>query len=149
MDFLVGLIFWGGLLLLTLNWLARAGSSGGGTGGSTRPDTRALAPHAGPPPWPSSGPRAGMVEDQRLREDEALADGLVIGHFLTRDHYQDRIERLEDNLGELASDRDRWLEAAGTGDDLDDELDYAEFDALGGFGVEPWADDLFDLEDED
>jgi hypothetical protein len=90
-----------------------------------------------------------MVEDQRLREDEALADGLVIGHFLTRDHYRDRIDRLEDNLDELASDRDRWLDAAGAGDDLDDELDYAEFDAMGGFGVEPWADDLFDFDDED
>lgn len=73
----------------------------------------------------------------------------MIGHFLTRDHYESRIDRLEDHIEDLTGERDRWLEAAATGDDLLDELDYAEFDALGGFGVEPWADDLFDVEDED
>ena len=144
MDILLGLIFWGGLLLLTLNWLARTGSSRHRTDASGRADTRAMPPSTGAPPW-SDGPRAGKVEDQRLREDEALADGLVIGHFLTRDHYQDRIDRLEDHIEELAGDRDQWTPAAADGD----ELDYAEFDALGGFGVEPWADDLFDVDDED
>ena len=78
-----------------------------------------------------------------------MADGLVIDYFLTRDHYQGRIDRLEDQIDELAGNRDRWLEAATAGDDLYDELDYAEFDALSGFGVEPWADDLFDVDDED
>ena len=149
MDFLLGMVFWGGLLLLVLNWLARTGSTGQRTGTSGRPDTRAAPPSPGVPPWPSGGSRAGKLEDRRLREDEAVADGLVIGYFLTRDHYQGRIDRLEDHIDELTGDRDRWLEAAAAGDDLYDELDYAEFDALGGFGVEPWADDLFDVDEED
>lgn len=85
-----------------------------------------------------------------MREADALVDGLVIGHFLTRDHYRARIDELEDSIDELAGERDRWLEFAIAGDDGDDEdLDLAEFDAIGGFGVEPWADDLFDLDDED
>ncbi len=35
--------------------------------------------------------------------------------------------------------------------DLDADLDFAGFDAMGGFGVEPWADELFgpDEDDED
>lgn len=149
MDILLGVIFWGGLLLLALNWLARTGSSGYRTDVPGRQDTRSVPPSPGAPPWPSGSAQPGYVEDQRLREDDALSDGLVIGHFLTRDHYESRIDRLEDHIEDLTGERDRWLEAAATGDDLLDELDYAEFDALGGFGVEPWADDLFDVEDED
>ena len=144
MELLLGLIFWGGLLMLTLAWLARIGSSGHRTDSSARPSSRSM-----PPPLPGSSSRVRKLEDQRLREDEALADGLVIGHFLTRDHYQRRIGHLEGHVDELAEDRDGWLEAAAAGDDLYDELDYAEFDGLGGFGVEPWADDLFDVDDED
>ena len=149
MDIVVGLIFWGGLLLLTLNWLSRSLSAGYHTNAPARPDTR-VVPHSGGVPQPPAG-ISGVADpaEQELREDEALADGLVIGHFLTRDHYRDRIAHLEGQIDELTGDRDRWLEAAGTGDDLYDALDYAEFDALGGFGVEPWADDLFDVEDED
>ena len=53
---------------------------------------------------------------------------LVIGHFLTRDHYRDRID-------ELAAERDHWSDAAVTAGDPDADLDFAEFDAVGGFGV--------------
>ena len=85
-----------------------------------------------------------------MRVDDALVDGLVIGHFLTRDHYQRRIGALEESIDELGQDRDPWLDDFGAGDDdLEAGTDYAEFDAIGGFGVEPWADDLFDLDDED
>ncbi len=158
MDLLLGLIFWGGLLVLTLIWLARTGL--GGSHHTTTPrqpgahgsPPAATTPHrsfdaAHPPPQQHRPARA--VEEQRFREDEALADGLVIGHFLTRDHYQRRVDDLEDHLDEVDRQRDRWAEAAATGDDLHDDLDDAEFDAMGGFGVEPWADDLFDLDDED
>jgi hypothetical protein len=88
------------------------------------------------------------VELRQLGEEEALTDGLIIGYFLTRDLYQDRIDGLEDHIDKLTDDRDWWLEAATAGDDLDDELDHAEFDALGGFGVEPWAGDWFGHDDE-
>ena len=85
-----------------------------------------------------------------MPEDGALIDGLVIGHFLTRDHYRARIDELEDSIDALAHEAERWLVFAVTGDDGNgDDLDDVEFDAIGGFGVEPWADDLFDLDDED
>lgn len=72
----------------------------------------------------------------------------MIGYFLARDHYQERIDLVHDHIDELAGERDHWLEAAAVGDDLYDEIDYAEFDALGGFGVEPWADDLFGIDND-
>ena len=143
MDFLVGLIFWGGLLLLTLSWIARTGLTGrrsaGGSHVARTPPSRPAAP-----PRPAPRHRVRPDDLQQMREDEALADGLVIGHFLTRDHYRDRIDGLEDDLDSITDDRDRWRESAAAGDDLEDVLDDAEFDALGGLGVEPWADELFD-----
>jgi len=148
MDTVLGLLFWGGLLLLTLSWFARTGLTG-----RRSSSARSTAQPMPPPPTvsPRSAPdhRTRAADLQELREDEALADGLVIGHFLTRDHYRDRISGLEDHIDELTAERDQWLETAAAGDGLFDELDYAEFDAMGGFGVEPWAADLFDLDDED
>lgn len=140
MDTVLGLIFWGGLLLLTLSWIGRTGLTGRrtGSGAASRSWSSTV------PPAAATQDRARRAELAELREDEALADGLVIGHFLTRDHYTDRIDRLEDQIDELTVERDRWHEAAAAGDDLFDELDHAEFDAMGGFGVEPWDDDLFD-----
>ena len=161
MDVVLGLLFWGGLFALTLWWIARTGLTGTRRHQPTRPtatpqpparDTpqawSAGAPPGGPRPV-NREPRRREVEEQRLREDEALADGLVIGHFLTRDHYRREIADLEDHLDDATDQQQRWAEQAATGDDIYDDLDYAEFDAMGGFGVEPWADDLFDHDDED
>ena len=149
MDIVIGTIIWGGLLWLTIVWLSRGwtskpanrgpgtGPGAGGTGGS-----------AGAPAPPTV--RQLPPDEQRLRVDDALVDGLVIGHFLTRDHYQRRIGELEDSIDELGHERDPWLDGGlGDDDDLEAGTDYAEFDAMGGFGVEPWADDLFDMDDED
>ena len=147
MDIVIGLIFWGGLLLLTLTWIGRTGLTGRRSGSGV-PPARPTAPPPAIPPRPAAQPQSRHAESQEMREDEALADGLVIGHFLTRDHYRERIAGLEHHIDELTAERDRWLEAAATGYDLDSDLDYAEFDAMGGFGVEPWADDLFDHDDE-
>ncbi len=147
MDIVIGLIFWGGLLLLTLTWIGRTGLTGRRSGSGVA-SARPTAPPPAIPPRPSAQPQVRHAESQEMREDEALADGLVIGHFLTRDHYRERIAGLEDHIDELTAERDPWLETAAGGDDLVDELDYAEFDAMGGFGVEPWADDLFDHDDE-
>jgi len=148
MDIVIGIILWGGLLLLALSWLGRTGSTGSRSGGVSAPRPRSWS--SAVPPAAAASPRQMRRADlQELREDEALADGLVIGHFLTRDHYRDRIDELEDHIDELAAARDYWSDADATGDDLDADLDYAEFDAMGGFGVEPWADDLFDHDDED
>ena len=147
MDIVLGLIFWGGLLLLTLAWIGRTGMTGRRSGGPAASRSASRSSTV-PPPAVAVQDRARRAELAELREDEALADGLVIGHFLTRDHYRERIHRLEDQIDELTVERDLWHETAAAGDDLFDELDYAEFDAMGGFGVEPWADDLFDHEDE-
>ena len=149
MDIVIGTIFWVGLLWLTILWLSRGSTSkpsprGPGTGqGTGRTGGGAGAPA---PPTPRRLP----ADEQRLRVDDALVDGLVIGHFLTRDHYQRRIGELEDSIDELGHERDPWLDGDGFGDDdLGAGTDYAEFDAMGGFAVEPWADDLFDMDDED
>jgi hypothetical protein len=148
MDIVIGIIVWGGLLWLTLAWLMRGSKaepapSGPATGlGAGRSGTSAVAP---------TRPVARQLsaDEQRMRVDDALVDGLVIGHFLTRDHYQRRIGELEDSIDELGSERDPWLDGGFTDEDLDAGTDHAEFDVLGGFGVEPWADDLFDFDDED
>lgn len=147
MDIVIGIVFWGGLLWLTLAWLTRVGkseparrapSTGHGDGRST-----------GSPVGPAAAGQR-LPNEHRLREGEALVDGLVIGHFLTRDHYERRIGELEDSIDELGHARDPWIDDLAVGDDgFEHGTDYAEFDAMGGFGVEPWADDLFDMEDED
>lgn len=145
---IVGTIVWGGLLWLALAWLIRgpkpkpsrpaspldpgAGRAGGSAVAPTPPVARQLPP-----------------DEQRLRVDDALVDGLVIGHFLTRDHYERRIGELEDSIDELGHERDPWIDGGVGDDDLEHGTDYAEFDAMGGFGVEPWADDLFDMDDMD
>ena len=148
MDIVIGIIVWGGLLWLVLAWFARAGrseaSGRGADAGPSQDRTGTSAAGPGPP-----GVDQRLPDEQKLRVDDALVDGLVIGHFLTRDHYERRLEDLEDALDEWGHTRDPWLDGGLGDDDLDDGTDYAEFDAMGGFGVEPWADDLFDLDDED
>ncbi len=130
MDTVLGVLIWGGLLLLTLRWIARTIAAGDGRDAVSHPVTRILSDEG--------------TEAQESREDDALADGLVVGHFLSRDHHRNRIARLEDEIAALEAERERWLQAAATGDDRHAGLDRAEFDALGDFGVEPWADERFD-----
>lgn len=151
MDIVIGIIIWGGLLWLTIVWLSRGWTSKPTDRGPGGPGTGQGAGwtggNAGTPAPPTA--RQPPADEQRLRVDDALVDGLVIGHFLTRDHYQRRIGELEDSIDEFGHERDPWLDGAVCDDDLEAGTDYAEFDAMGGFGVEPWADDLFDMDDED
>jgi hypothetical protein len=132
MDMIIGTVFWVGLLILVLVWLGR------GTG-RTRPTP---GQHAGPAVPPG---------DSQRGVDDALVDGLIIGHYLTRDHYRRQLDELESEADELRAAQDPWfgddIDADEDRDAFDDDLDYAEFDAMGGFGVEPWAEDLFDDED--
>jgi hypothetical protein len=156
MDILLGSLFWGGLLALTLLWIARNGLTGKGRyppprmpPGRQQPGSRDTTAWSGTTQPGRTHPadrdrRLRAAEEQRLRVDEALVDGLVIGHFLTRDHYRREITDLEDQLDEAASRGHLWADMAAAGDEVEDLLDHAEFDAIGGFGVEPWADDLFD-----
>lgn len=162
LEFLVGTLFWGGLLVLVLLWLGRGRRRGRSVGRAW--DGQRTAPPASAVPGTPSTPVAndprtapvGTTAERDERVDDALVDGLVIGHFLTRDHSTRRIDELEGQVDELRSaDRDwagDWSDGASDPiDELDADLDLAEFDAMGGFGVEPWADDLVghDEDDED
>lgn len=148
MDIVIGLIFWCGLLLLVLTWISRTDLTGRRSSGGGVPSARPTAPPPPIRPWTAAEPQVRRAELQQLREDEPLTDGLVIGHYLTRDHYRDRSDGLEEHIDELTAERDHWSDATAMGDDLDSDLDSAEFDGLGGFGLGPWADDLFDHADE-
>lgn len=96
-----------------------------------------------PPGPPAAGSRPGpeVSRDAGTREGDALVDGLIIGHFLTRDHYERRLaeaeEQLRDQQRELArgelSEGDGWATP-----------ETHELDAFDGFAAadNPWAEDL-------
>lgn len=138
METIVGLLIWGGLLVLVVRWVMRS---------SRGPSPRApVTPVRSAPPslWRSTAPTA--VEES-ARETGALVDGLIIGHHLTRTHYQ---ERLAEQAGTIHALRADAVAAAYLGDDRDDFEDGPdELDGLGGTG-DPWDDDVFGYdEDED
>ena len=78
-------------------------------------------------------------------------DGLIIGHYLTRDHYRRQLEDLESDAEELRAVQDPWFgDHTHAGEKIDfgnEDLNLAEFDAMDGFSGEPWAEDLFDDEE--
>lgn len=81
--------------------------------------------------------------------DDAFVDGAIIGGALVWDHQRRLLREREDELRVAREERDALEELAllegGDVDDLDDlgdvaaSDDYAEFDAMAGYGVEPWA----------
>ena len=132
MEVIIGAVFWGGLLILVLVWIGRG--------------TRRRGPTRGQAPEPAAPP------DGRERQvNDALVDSLVIGHYLTRDHYRTRLDDLESDAEGLRAAQDPWFGAhMDVGKEIgfgNEDLDFAEFDAMGGFGVEPWAENLFDDDD--
>lgn len=159
MDTLLSVLVWGGLILVVLSLVNAHGASRGpgpdrtvppgGGSGAARPDGAASSQAPAPP----VGPR-GPSFVETPRESEALADGLVIGHFLTRHHYEERIGELEAELGERSADaRESW-EFGGEGADpagggFEDGVGFDEFDALSGHSVEPWYDDFLGLDDDE
>ncbi|TVP69123.1 MAG: hypothetical protein EA340_07695 [Nitriliruptor sp.] len=160
-EFLIGTLFWGGLLVLVLLWMDRGRRRGRSTGQAwtgQRPAPPSTTGRSASSTPVAPGPRTTPVaaEDRDERVSDALVDGLVIGHFLTRDHFTQRVDELEGEVDDLRSAQRSWADdwadsASDTFDDLDADLDFAEFDAMGGFGVEPWADEMFgpDEDDED
>jgi len=160
-EFLIGTLFWGGLLVLVLLWMDRGRRRGRSTGQAwtgqrpAPPSTTARSESSAPV---TRGPWTAPVgaEDRDERVSDALVDGLVIGHFLTRDHFTQRVDELEGEVDDLRSTQRSWTDDGADSDSdpidhLDADLDFAEFDAMGGFGVEPWADEMFgpDEDDED
>jgi hypothetical protein len=130
MDLLVGLVLVAAALALLRAW-GRATSS----------------PPARPPAGPSTLTRpASSEEDGTTREIEALVDGLVVGHFLTRDHYEDRLAAAEHDLEAREVDPHRWDEAcvgedpqASNGDDPVD--DFLGLDGSDPLLEAPWSND--------
>jgi hypothetical protein len=161
LEFLIGTLFWGGLLVLVILWMGRGRRRGSSTGQAwthERPAPPSTTARAASPSPADRGSRPTPVRAEVRDEavSDALVDGLVIGHFLTRDHFTRRVEELEGQVDDLRSAQRSWTDdwsdsASDVVDDLDADLDLAEFDAMGGFGVEPWADELFgpDEDDED
>jgi hypothetical protein len=157
METIVGLLIWGGLLVLVSRWVLR--SYHGPSPKAPVTPTRPTAPSV----RTSSAPAA--VEES-AREAGALVDGLIIGHHLTRTHYKDQLDEQAETIDALRAEV-----AADThlGDDDFDELDdaddlgrygaggvadgfgEAEADDLDGFGAEedPWDDDVFGYDEDD
>ena len=159
LEFLIGTLFWGGLLVLVILWIDRGrrrGSSADRAGSHERPAARAATGRSASSTPVVHGPRTTPVgaEDRDQQVGDALVDGLVIGHFLTRDHFTRRLDALEDEVDGLRSAQRSWSDdgsdpSSDALDDLDADLDLAEFDAIGGFGVEPWADEMFGPDGDD
>jgi hypothetical protein len=150
MDLLIGLIVWGGLLWLVIVWLAHP--PGGHTTRGHLPATRQPSsprPTAPVPPRvvPMPSPPSPRVRDESLLEDEALVDGLIIGYHLARQHHEERVAELRDELEALQAEIDPWLLDGGDATDdlvaLEEALEEAELDAYDTFGLDPW-DDGFD-----
>jgi hypothetical protein len=155
MELLIGVIVWGGLLWLVVVWLARPSRAG------TAPPAHATERRQSPPS-DRSVPRTPQralpgtpppgIRDETQLEDEALVDGLIIGYHLARQHHEERVAELRDELEALQAEVDPWLLDGGdTTDDvvaLEEALEEAELDAYDTFGLDPW-DDGFDDGDGD
>jgi hypothetical protein len=160
MDIIVGTLIWGGLLVLVSRWLMRSyrGRSPRAPVTPTQP-TQPTAPSA----KPSIAPAA--VEES-AREAGALVDGLIIGHYLTRGHYQDRLDEQAETIdglrAEVAADTyfgDDDLDDFDDANDLGgygtvgfaDGFEEAEADDLDGLGAagNPWDDDVFGHDEDD
>jgi hypothetical protein len=125
METIVGSLFWGGLLVLVSRWVMR--SYRGASPRTPRTPARPAAPY----PRPSVAP---PTVEESARESGALVDGLIIGHHLTRTHYQDRLSEQAETIDALRADAAD--QAYLGGDDLD------EVDDVGGYGAVDFADGL-------
>jgi hypothetical protein len=157
MDIIVGLLIWGGLLVLASRWVMRSYR-----GPSRRAPVTPTQPTA-PSARPSIAPAAG---EESAREAGALVDGLIIGHYLTRGHYQDRLDEQAETIdglrAEVAADPyfgDDDLDDLDDANDLGgygtvgfadgfEEAEAEEFDGLGAAG-DPWDDDVFGDDEDD
>ena len=129
METIVGLLIWGGLLVLVSRWVMRSYRASS----STTPVTPTRP--AAPSPRPST---AQPPVDESARESGALVDGLIIGHHLTRTHYQDRLAEQAETIDALRAEA---REDAYLGDD--------DLDDVGGDGTVGFADGFGEAESED
>jgi hypothetical protein len=150
METIVGLLFWGGLLVLVSRWVMRSYR-----GASPRTPATPIPP-AAPSPGPSTAP---PTVEESARESGALVDGLIIGHHLTRTHYQDRLAEQAETIDALRADAaDHTYPGGDDFDDVDDVGGYGavsfseagsdesdEFEAAD----DPWDDDLFGYDEDD
>jgi hypothetical protein len=157
METIVGLLIWGGLLVLVIRWVVRTAR-----GVPPKAPVAPTQPAASPPARPAV---AHMAVEDTPREAEALVDGLIIGHYLTRTHYEDRLDEQAEVIDAL---RTAAADDTYFGDDDVDEHDdledgrgsgaggfadgfgQADGDEFDGFGAadDPWGDVFGDDEDD-
>ena len=89
-----------------------------------------------------------------LREDEALIDGLILRHYLTRHNYEERLDDANEQLEALRDEWEPWnpgnrdhIGNPSSTDPMEDVVAFDEFDTFSGGTVEPWYDDMFGLGD--
>jgi hypothetical protein len=147
METLLGVLIWGAVTVVVIAWLVSLWGSSASRPApppTGDPSPRSPGVPSAPPVPPSAKPAPPVLADETLREGEALADGLVIGHYLTREHYERELDDLTAQLDEVREELTGW-----EWDPAGDDADLDEFDVLDGFGVEPWYADVFDLEQDE
>jgi hypothetical protein len=146
METLLGVLVWGVLAVAVIAWIVSLWGSGGSSSSPPSADgtsPRSPASRPAPPAPPSARPAPPVLPDETLREGEALVDGFVIGHELTREHYERELDELTSQLDEVRHELAGW-EWDPAGDD-----DLGPFDPMDDLGVEPWYADVFDLEEDE
>ncbi len=97
-------------------------------------------PPPGPPPA-GSRPGPEVTRDAGTREGDALVDGLIIGHFLTRDHYERRLAEAEEQLRDQQRELVRGELSEGDGWERSEPHELDAFDGLAA-AEGPWVEDL-------
>jgi hypothetical protein len=156
METIVGLLFWGGLLVLASRGVMRLYRG---------PSSRVPVAPARPVVPPTRPLAAQPTVEESARESGALVDGLIIGHHLTRTHYEDRLAEQAEAMESLRADIADHTYTGG--DDLDDGDVMGGVDAVGssdgfgnvegdefgsdesGVGDDPWDDDVFGYDEDD
>ncbi len=180
-EIVVGVLVGGGLLVLVSWGVVRwfRGSDPGSAVAPPRPPVPAPdPPTTAPLPTPPT-PAAAVIFGETEREAGALVDGLIIGHHLTRTHYEDRLEDQAETIEALRTDvAAAWYpgDDADPGDDAEDD-GFDDVDDLDGFGSggafgqavrdpdldpdldpgldgfgaagDPWEDDVFGFDEDD
>ena len=138
------------VVLALLGIFGRGSAPTRGNGLEARPAPEPVR-RPGSPPLTERNP--SLLGDT-LREDEALIDGLIIGHFLTRHHYEERLDDANEQLEALRDEWEPWhsgnrdrIENPSSADPMEDAVAFDEFDTFSGGTVEPWYDDMFGLGD--
>jgi hypothetical protein len=129
MEIVVWVMFWLLVVALAFAWSGRRGGRGARLAPPPMAPGGVTPMRAQAPPAPSSsslGEPTGRPDplgprDRRDREDEGFADGLIIGHYLTRRYDEAELHALAEELAALQEEVDPWF--LGENDDAWDDAD--------------------------